>query len=193
MSRIKIKQVRLGYPVLFTPKGFKGEDGKEGTPKYSATFYLDKKRNKADIAAVKAEIAAVQAASTLAKHKFPAEKVALREVPEDKIDEQGLISGTDIVAADTMVLSASNAKKVPVVNKNPAQTVSEADDIVYGGCYVNASVSFWVQNNQWGKRINGSLEGVQFFGDADRFGRAPVNAEEEFENIEGEDDDDPRA
>ena len=193
MSRIKVKQVRLGYPVLFTPKGFKGEDGKEGTPKYSCLFYLHKSRNKVDIAATKAEIAAVHAASTLAKHKFPAEKVALREVPEDKIDEEGKITGTDMVAAEYLVLSASNAKKVPVVNKNPAQTISEADDIVYAGCYVNASVSFWVQNNQWGKRINGSLEGVQFFADADRFGRAPVDAEKEFENIEDEEEDDPRA
>lgn len=80
-----------------------------------------------------------------------------------------------------------------VVNKNKEQTISEADDIIYAGCVVNASISFWVQDNQWGKRINGSLEGVQFFGDSGRFGRPPLDATKEFENIEDEEEDDPRA
>lgn len=193
MARIKIKQVRIGFPVLWTPKGFKGDDGTTGTPKFSATFYLDKKKHAADIKAIKAEMAAVHAASSIAKTKINAEKMALREVPEDKIDETGNISGTDMKAEDYMILTASNSKAPPIVNKNPAQKVEEKDDIIYGGCYVNVSVSFWVQNNQFGKRINGSLESVQFFGDGDRFGRAPVNPEEEFENIEEEENDDPSA
>ena len=193
MSRIKVKQVRVGFPVFWTPRGFKGEDGKEGTPKFSGTFYLHKKKHAADIKAVKAEMAAAHAASSIAKTKINAEKMALREVPEDKIDETGNISGTDMKAEDYMILTASNSKAPPIVNKNPAQKIEEKDDIIYGGCYVNVSVSFWVQNNKYGKRINGSLESVQFFGDGDRFGRAPVNAEDEFENIEEEENDDPSA
>ncbi len=194
MARIKIKQTRVGFPVFWTPRGFKDEaTGVESNPKFSGTFYLHKKKHVADIKAVKAEMAAVHAASTIAKIKISPEKMALREVPDDKIDEEGLIKGTDMKAEDYMILTASNSKAPPIVNKNPAQKVEEKDDIIYGGCYVNVSVSFWVQNNKFGKRINGSLESVQFFGDGDRFGRAPVNPEEEFENIEEEENDDPSA
>ena len=193
MSRIRINNVRIGYPALFTPKAFKNEDGTLGKAKYSAVFYLDKKKNAEDIKKIQMEMNAQHAASAIPKHKFPPERLCLREVPVDKVDDDGKIDGTDIVAANTMILTASNNDKPVVVNKNREQRISEADDIIYAGCHVNVSVSFWVQNHQqYGKRINSSLEGVQFFKDSDsRFGRAPVKPEDEFEDIEEEDD--PRA
>ena len=178
--RVKLKHVRLSYPHLFTPKA--GPDG--GDPKYSAAFILDKEKDKAQIKELKAAIAKVHAESPIAKTKIPDDKICLKDGS----------SKPDTYEDTVMFINASRGMKQgapPVVNKNPKQALTEADDIVYGGCYVNAVVDLWVQNNKWGKRINATLETVQFSGEGERFGRAPVKPEDEFEDIEEEDD--PRA
>jgi hypothetical protein len=186
-SRVRLNEVRIGYPNLFTPK--KPENG-EGEAKYSAAFYLDKKANAKDIAVLNAQIAAVKAASKLAKHKFPANMVFLKEVPEDKIDDEGLITGTDIVAANTLMFNASNKRKPGVVDRDHSRPLTAEDDKIIAGCYVNVSVTPWVQDNKFGKRINASLEAVQYVGKGpSTFGAPPVDPEEEFSNIE--DDDNP--
>jgi len=50
----------------------------------------------------------------------------------------------------------------------------------YGGAYVNASVQFWAQDNDFGKRINVQLRGLQFNSDGDSFGGggSPASADE---------------
>jgi hypothetical protein len=54
---------------------------------------------------------------------------------------------------------------------------------IYGGCYVNASVELWAQENASGKGMRCSLNGVQFLRDGDSFGGgAPANPDD-FEDI----------
>jgi hypothetical protein len=43
---------------------------------------------------------------------------------------------------------------------------------LYGGCYVNAAVSPWVQDNQFGRAVRCNLIAVQFAKDGDSFGDA---------------------
>ena len=51
----------------------------------------------------------------------------------------------------------------------------------YAGCYVNAIIRVWAMDNEHGKRINASLEAVQFLRDGEAFsGSAPVDVDEEF-------------
>ena len=67
----------------------------------------------------------------------------------------------------------------------------EADGLPYSGCYVNASIELWAQDNNYGKRINASLRGVQFYrdGDAVAGGGGPAS-EDEFDDLaEGADAD----
>jgi hypothetical protein len=176
--RIQLKNVRLSYPHLFTPKA--GPDG--GTPKFSATFLLDKKKDAAQIKEIQAALAKVHADSAIAKVKIPPDKLCLKDGA----------TKPDSYEDTVMFLNSSNTRSPKVVDRNPSQALTEKDDKVYGGCYVNAVVTLWVQNNSYGKRINASLETVQFVKDGERFGAAPVNPEEEFTNIEDEGDDDPR-
>ena len=44
---------------------------------------------------------------------------------------------------------------------------------MYGGCYVNAAVSLWAQDNQFGRGIRCQLMAVQFAKDGTPFGEAP--------------------
>ena len=54
--------------------------------------------------------------------------------------------------------------------------LTEADGLVYSGCYVNARVELWVQDNANGKRINAKLLGIQFVRDGDAFGAGSAPA-----------------
>lgn len=43
---------------------------------------------------------------------------------------------------------------------------------LYGGCYVNAAISLWVQDNQFGRGVRCNLQAIQFAKDGDPFGDA---------------------
>lgn len=62
-------------------------------------------------------------------------------------------------------------------------------DAPYSGCYVNAKVRFWAQDDdEYGKRINCSIEAVQFKEDGEAFGGGSrTNVDDEFEEEAGDD------
>jgi hypothetical protein len=88
-----------------------------------------------------------------------------------------------------VAISAGNPKRPTVVDraKNPT---TESDGIVYAGCYVNVILDVWAQDNEWGKRINAKLLGVQFFKDGDSFGSGATVSEDDFDDLSAEDEDD---
>lgn len=62
---------------------------------------------------------------------------------------------------------------------------------IYSGCFVNATVEFWAQDNKNGKAIRCTLLGIQRFKDGDAFsGGAAPNADDFEEITEGADADD---
>ncbi len=109
------------------------------------------------IKAIQAEIAKMQKDEL--KSKLPADKICLKD--GDEIDYDGY--------AGCMSVKASTAKRPIVIGKDKSP-LSEDDNVIYSGCYVNAIISLWAQNNGFGKRINASLEGVQFAKDGSPFG-----------------------
>lgn len=181
---IKLRNVRLSFPNLFKPKAFQeGQDAKFG-----ATFLMDKEHHAPLIKELKTAIA--QLANDYFKGKVPPmvkQKYPLRDGSE-KEDLHGYGDGV-------LFLSASS-KRRPVVVDRKVQPLAEDDGVVYPGCYVNATVRPWVQDNQFGKRVNFELRAVQFVKDGEPFGQGPVIAEEEFdaldadaEDFAGDDDD----
>ena len=74
-----------------------------------------------------------------------------------------------------MFISAANKKRPTVVDRDNSPLTSE-DGKPYSGCYVDGVVRLWWQDNQFGKRINASLEVVRFRKDGEAFGAAPVSA-----------------
>jgi hypothetical protein len=65
--------------------------------------------------------------------------------------------------------------------------LTSADGRPYAGCFVNASVELWAQDNNFGKRINASLRGVQFFKDGDAFSGGGAASDDEFDSVEDAD------
>lgn len=172
---IKLKNVRLSYPNLFVAKANKKEPNKPA--KFGANFILKK-----DDPQVKALRDAINA---VAKEKWPKNMPKLSGValktPEAAPDGSWPTDGYD----DTvMFLTSSSAKRVPIVDKDPTVALAAEDGKPYAGCYVNASVRLWAQDNEFGKRINCQLLAVQFAKDGEPFGEKPINPESEFEKVE---------
>jgi hypothetical protein len=173
----KINPVRLSFPHLFTAHAMKDAAGKEQEPKFSATFLLDNIKHGALLDRID------QLADRLCLDEFKKArggwlKYCLRDGNE-KSDLEGYGDGTSFI-------TASNKARPPVVDRqlNP---IAEADDIIYAGCFVIATVRLWVQNNGWGKRINAQLRAVQFVKDGDSFGVGKVDPNQEFEAFDSDD------
>lgn len=167
--KFTLKNVRLAFPNLFRPS--------EQFDNFGAQLIIEKGSANAK--------AIGNAIDEAAKAKWGAKA--------DSIVKQ-LKSGNKICFIDgdtkaeyegfegNMALSATNRQRPTVVDKDRSP-LTEADGVVYAGCYVNASVDIWAQDNQWGKRINASLRGVQFVRDGDAFAGGGVASEDEFEDI----------
>lgn len=172
MSKIKMQNVRLSFPSLFRHATFGGES----TDKFEATFILDKTDHKDLIKQIEKEIKA------LTKEKFkgkvlPDDKICLKDGDDtDRVEFQG-----------KMTIKASTKKRPLVLDRDKSPLVEE-DEVVYAGCYVNGLVSLWPQDNQYGKRINAQLDGIQFKKDGEPFGDAGASADE-FDAFDDDDDD----
>lgn len=174
-SKVKLTGVRLSFPALFKPASFEGQE----ESKFGGTFILDKKQDRDQVKKLSAAIK--QIANDHFKGKIPGSlKLCLRDGKE-KDDLDGYGPG--------VVFISSSCKKRPLVVDKDLSNLEEKDDKPYAGCYVNATLRLWVQDNKWGKRVNAQLRAVQFVKDGDPFGEGAVNAEEEFEALEDESDD----
>lgn len=167
---VKLENVRLSYPNLFTAKAAEGSD----EVKFSASFLLDNEKHAKLIKQIETLIDRIALDHFKKKVSF---KSCLRDGNE-KADKEGYGDGVTF-------FNASRKTRPVVVDRN-LNPITEEDGVIYGGCYVNATVRFWVQDNKFGKRVNAELRGVQFVKDGESFGAGPVNAEEEFDAIEGD-------
>lgn len=169
MANIKLKNVRLSFPSLFRKAVFNGEE-----TKYEGTFLLNKTEHAETIKSIEAEIA-----SMLKEHKakLSADKICFKD--GDNIEYDGY--------ADCMTIKASSAKRPLVIGKDKTP-LTEDDNVIYSGCYVNAIISLWWQDNSYGKRVNASLEAVQFHKDGQPFGDGGSKASvDDFDIIEDDD------
>jgi hypothetical protein len=169
MSKIKIKNCRLSFPSVFNKAEFNGQVGK-----YEATL-LFPKSDTATYDAITAEIEAMKKSN---KAKVSADKLCIKD--GDEIDYDGY--------EGMWAVKASNSKRPTVLNRDRTPLV-EDDDVLYAGCYVNGIIDLWYQNNNYGKRINANLLGLQFVKDGEPFGDgAKVASDDDFDVIDDDDE-----
>jgi hypothetical protein len=179
--KIKLANVRLAFPELFEAKQVNGE----GKPAFSASFLLEKgdKQNAAIEAAIN-EVAKAKwgaKADQILKQMKAGDKTALHD--GDLKSQYAGFEGMNFVSARNPVR--------PLVIDRDKSPLAESDGKPYAGCYVNVSLELWAQDNNFGKRINASLGGVQFVKDGDRFAGGSSADESDFDELEaGADADD---
>lgn len=94
--------------------------------------------------------------------------------------------------AGNLYVSARNQTKPRVVDRN-ANDISQESGIIYSGCRVIALLEIWTQDNQFGKRINATLRGVQFFADDERFSGGGAATDDEFQKLDATEEEDVMA
>lgn len=165
MSKIKLNNVRLSFPSIFKRSEFNGESGK-----FEATFLLNKETQSDQIEKLEA---AIEAAIKEAKIKVPSDKRCLKDGDDFEYDGY----------AGHVAFKASTNKRPTIIDRDKSPLV-EDDGKPYAGCYVNAVVDIWIQNNNFGKRANSNLFGIQFFKDGESFGAGDIDVTDDFEDID---------
>lgn len=169
--KVMLKNVRLSFPSLFKTEIYAGED----TEKYAATFLIPKSDTKT-----------VNAIEQACKQAL-VEKYGEGKVP--KGFKMPLVDGDDKEYQgyqDHYSIKASTKKRPTLVNRDKTPIVEE-DGILYGGCYVNASIDLWVMDNSYGKKVLASLNAIQFVKDGEAFGTKSEGADC-FESLDDDDD-----
>ena len=143
---ITLKLSRLSYPHLFVPQEPMAGSAPDAKPKYNARFLLTEEDRVTVDAGIKAVLA--EKYPTGVPKTIVGDKLCLRHDPE----------------MECWYVSAGNVNKPKVVDR-AKQPLDGRAGIPYAGCYVNAVIRLWVQDNTYGKRVNASLEAVQFAND----------------------------
>ena len=186
--KVLIEDVRLAFPALFEPKSV----GDDDAPAYGGRFIIPPGHP-----AVKQIEAAIDA---VAKEKWKDKAPIVMEV----ITEDGKVCFSKKPYKNKKTgevwegfegqyhLGSRTAgdKPAPNVFDRARRPVTARDGVVYGGCYVDASVDIWAQDNRWGRRINATLLGVRFVRHGDAFsGSSPASADDFAEREPTEADD----
>lgn len=179
--KVKLINVRLAFPSLFAASAPKGG----GKPAFSCSFIMPpdhaavKLLNDAFVLVAKEKWG--PKADAILKSLKAADKVALHN-GDTKADYEGY-------AGNLFVSTRSNVR--PSVFNRDKSPLSEADGVIYSGCFVDGNIELWAQDNEFGKRINAQVRGVQFRRDGDAFAGGGKAADaDEFDEISAEDEQD---
>lgn len=172
--KIRLDNVRLAFPQLFEPKTVNGE----GEPAFSATFLMEPDHPAVD------ELR--KAFDILGKEKWGEKWATIKKEIQAK-DRFALHDGdtkASYAGFEGNLFISSRNKTRPLVIDRDKSPLTAADGLPYAGCYVNANIELWCQDNNYGKRINASLRGVQFYRDGDAFSGGGAATEDEFDDLE---------
>jgi|TARA_R110002051_G_scaffold197463_1_gene264920 hypothetical protein len=161
--KFKLKNVRLSFPSIFKRSEFNGQEGK-----FEATFLINKEQQEDLIKEIEAKIALIQKDN---KAKVSPDKICFKD--GDFVDYDGYEGHMSIKAGANRRPTVIDRDKTPLV---------EDDGKPYAGCYVNAVLELWYQDNSYGKRVNCNLLGIQFSKDGDSFGAGDTDVTDDFDD-----------
>lgn len=175
--KLKIPNARLAFPALHEPSAFAGSDDKS----FQAAFIIGP--NHPSVQAIKDACWAVAQEKWGAKAKavydtlVKADKICIHD-GDTKADYEGY--------AGNFFINARNKAKPTVRDVDGKTDLVAQDGKPYAGCYVVGHIEIYAQDNSYGKRINASLRGVQFYKDGDAFSGSAPASDEEFDDLESD-------
>jgi hypothetical protein len=172
--KLVLKNVRAAFLNAFEAKAFEGGGG---DPSFGGSFLVPPthpqvKEIDAAIEAVAKEKWGAKATETL-KQLRAKDKVCFRN-GDDKASYDGF---------DGNMYVAASSKTRPLVIDRDKTPLVQSDGRPYSGCYVVASLEIWAQDNQYGKRVNATLKGVQFYADGDAFSGSTPASPDDFDDL----------
>lgn len=184
---IFLSNVRLSFPKLIEPEAFQNNPDK----KFSGDFLMVP--NGPNFATFMGEV------GKIATEKWKDHAGAVLQMCQADRKLRCYGSGAEKIDKKTYkpyigyegmayISANSNADRPPRMirldgtecdNANTMERVALARKL-YGGCFVNAAVRPWAQDNQFGRAIRCELIAVQFFADGEPFGEGEVDLTGKF-------------
>lgn len=180
---VKLKNVRLSFPDLFRAKPFKQGD----VPKYKATFLFEKGSENDKI--VKAAIIEAAKASKWG-NKYKEVLEDIKGNPNKFCYQDGDKKKYD--GYKGMMAVTASSKVRPLIIDRDKTPLTEDDNKIHGGYYVNANIEFFGYSNS-GNGLAASLSGVQFYKIGELFSGSSISDPDDFEEVEDSEDDDDTA
>lgn len=175
IGRIMLNDVRLAFPKLFRAEQVNGQ----GDPKFGATLIIAPDHPQLE------ELRKIQDA--VAKDKWKEKAAGIVNVL-DKQDRLAVHDGDiksqyDGFPGNFYVSANAQESAPPTVVDQARNLLKENSGKPYAGCFVNASIEIWAQDNKFGQRVNTALRGVQFLRDGDAFSAGRPADADEFEEV----------
>jgi hypothetical protein len=173
--KLKLVNVRLAFPQLFNATSF--EEGQAKS--FSAAFLFGPKHPAKKLI----EDACIEVAKEKWGAKWEEQYNKLEKADKLAIHDGDKKSEYDGYEGNYFVNARNKAK--PTVRDADGKTdLAEQDGKPYAGCYVNAMIEIYAQDNKFGKRVNATLRGVQFYRDGDAFSGSAPAGDEDFDDLE---------
>ncbi|MEG1195156.1 MAG: DUF2815 family protein [Clostridia bacterium] len=174
-TKVITGKVRASFVHVFEPASVNGSE-----PKYSCSFIIPK----SDTATIAAIRAAIEETKQDGVAKFggkipPNLKLPLRDGDIERPDDPNY--------ADSYFVNANSKEKPGLVDRRRVPITDPLE--LYSGCYVRASINFFALNTNGNKGVAAGLGNVQKWADGEPL-NGRIRAEDEFEALDAEDDDD---
>ena len=174
-TKVITGKVRASFVHVFEPQSVNGSE-----PKYSCSFIIPK----SDTETIAAIRAAIEQAKQDGIAKFggkipPNLKLPLRDGDIDRPDDPNY--------ADCFFINANSKEKPGLVDRRRIPITDPLE--LYSGCYVRASINFFAFNTNGNKGVAAGLGNIQKWAEGEPL-NGRVRAEDEFEALDAEDDDD---
>lgn len=186
---IKLKAVRLSFPKIWVPEAFQAGQDK----RYEATFLLDPsdEEHAKQIKLIEDEGTRIK---KMVEEKYgPKGVMSMKDPCYGYADECHLTydgyEGMFFVRTAQPELDKRTSLPLPkprIIGRSKEELTPESGK-PYAGCYVNTNFTMWLQDNSFGKRINGNLRIIQFVKDGEAFG-AGVASVDEMDEVDISDD-----
>lgn len=181
--QIRLNDVRLSFAQLWHPYAPPPKPNQQPSkPAFQCHFILPQDHSQLDeMKSALAQVAKNQwgeNSDNVLRQLIADARVCMRN-GNSKTDAEGnVLDGY----ADSYFVSTRSYVRPTVVNVDRSP-LTENDGKPYSGCYVNGIFRIWPQQNNFGKRINAQLMGVQYVRDGESFGGGRVASPEEFDTL----------
>lgn len=182
-SRLTLHNVRIAYAQdLNSPRAMQQNDGSAGTPRYSCVVMIPE-----TAADVLQGINGVMWSQVQAKFGQKAQAVwqELTAANRLALKNGALKASKEGFAGNFFIAGSAKQDRPPRLyhkflradGKGPEE-LTRPQSVIYSGCYVNIQMSMWLQDNNYGKRVNADILAVQFASDGDAFGGGATGVDE---------------
>jgi len=172
---VKTGKVRASFVHVFEPQSING-----GDPKYSCSLIIPK----SDTKTIGLINEAVEEAKQYGVSKWggkipPNLKLPLRDGDVDRPD--------DPAYENCYFINATSQERPGIVDRS--RTAITDPLAVYSGCYIRALINFYPFNANGNRGVACGLQGIQFWHDGEPL-NGRIRAEDAFDELDDEDDDD---